>query len=142
MRILLLAPGLLGESLALQLTAADNDLEVLLRPDQLKGHPALVIWSIEAITSFNAIRREALLLQERWTPSPLLLLLPPQVSVSRDELLTLPVAMARIAGSSIYSIPYGAYAAATVLGSIPLLLLVLICQRQIVSGLTNGAIKG
>ena len=62
--------------------------------------------------------------------------------LSRDELLTLPVAMARIAGSSIYSIPYGAYAAATVLGSIPLLLLVLICQRQIVSGLTNGAIKG
>ena len=58
MRILLLAPGLLGESLALQLTAADNDLEVLLKPDQLKGHPALVIWSIEAITSFNAIRRE------------------------------------------------------------------------------------
>ncbi len=92
MRILLLAPGLLGESLALQLTAADNDLEVLLKPDQLKGHPALVIWSIEAITSFNAIRREALLLQERWTPSPLLLLLPPQVSVSRDELLTLPAA--------------------------------------------------
>ena len=37
---------------------------------------------------------------------------------------------------------FGAYAAATVLGSIPLLLLVLICQRQIVSGLTNGAIKG
>ena len=62
--------------------------------------------------------------------------------LSRDDLLTLPVAMARIAGSSIYSIPYGAYAAATVLGSIPLLLLVLICQRQIVSGLTNGAIKG
>ena len=91
-RILLLAPGLLGESLALQLTAADDDLEVLLQPDQLKGHPALVIWSIESITSFNAVRREALLLQERWTPSPLLLLLPQQVPVSRDELLTLPAA--------------------------------------------------
>jgi multiple sugar transport system permease protein len=62
--------------------------------------------------------------------------------ISRSELLTLPVAMARIAGSSIYSIPYGAFAAATVLGALPLVLLVLIFQRQIVSGLTNGAVKG
>lgn len=62
--------------------------------------------------------------------------------LSRTELLTLPVAMARIAGSSVYSIPYGAFAAATVLGALPLLLLVLIFQRQIVSGLTSGAIKG
>ena len=62
--------------------------------------------------------------------------------LSRTDLLTLPVAMARIAGTSIYAVPYGAYAAATVLGSIPLLLMVLLCQRQIVSGLTNGAVKG
>ena len=62
--------------------------------------------------------------------------------ISKSELLTLPVAMARIAGSSIYSIPYGAYAAATVLGSIPLIGLVLIFQKSIVSGLTKGAIKG
>ena len=62
--------------------------------------------------------------------------------LSRSDLLTLPVAMARIAGSSTYSVPYGTYAAATVLGAIPLLVLVLVFQRQIVSGLTNGAIKG
>jgi multiple sugar transport system permease protein len=62
--------------------------------------------------------------------------------LSRSDQLTLPVAMARIAGSSVYSVPYGAYAAATVLGAIPLLLLVLLFQRQIVSGLTNGAVKG
>ena len=61
--------------------------------------------------------------------------------ISRTELLTLPVAIARIAGSSIYSIPYGTYAAATVIGSIPLLLIVLIFQKQIVSGLTSGAVK-
>mgnify|MGYP001367013746 CR=1 FL=1 len=36
----------------------------------------------------------------------------------------------------------GAFAAATVLGSIPLLGLVLVFQRQIVAGLTNGAVKG
>ena len=62
--------------------------------------------------------------------------------LSRSDQLTLPVAMARIAGSSVYAVPYGAYAAATVLGAIPLLLLVLLFQRQIVSGLTNGAVKG
>ena len=62
--------------------------------------------------------------------------------ISRSELLTLPTAMARIAGSSIYAVPYGAFAAATVLGSLPLLLLVLLFQRAIVSGLTQGAVKG
>lgn len=62
--------------------------------------------------------------------------------ISDSSKLTLPVAMARIAGSSVYSVPYGAYAAATVLGSIPLVLLVLIFQKPIVSGLTSGAVKG
>ena len=50
--------------------------------------------------------------------------------------------MARIAGSSVFTIPYGAFAAATVLGSMPLILLMLLFQRQIISGLTQGAIKG
>jgi multiple sugar transport system permease protein len=62
--------------------------------------------------------------------------------ISRPELLTLPPAIARIAGSSLFTVPYGAFAAATVLGSLPLLLLVLVFQRSIVSGLTQGAIKG
>lgn len=62
--------------------------------------------------------------------------------LSRPELLTLPPAIARIAGSSLFTVPYGAFAAATVLGSLPLLLMVLLFQRAIVSGLTQGAIKG
>lgn len=62
--------------------------------------------------------------------------------ISRPELLTLPPAIARLAGSSLFTVPYGAFAAATVLGSLPLLLIVLIFQRSIVSGLTQGAIKG
>ena len=61
--------------------------------------------------------------------------------ISRTTLLTLPVAMARIAGSSVYAVPYGAFAAATVLGALPLLL-VLVFQREIVSGLTQGAVHG
>ena len=62
--------------------------------------------------------------------------------LSRPDLLTLTPAIARIAGSSVFSVPYGAFAAATVLGSLPLLLLVLLFQRAIVSGLTQGAVKG
>jgi multiple sugar transport system permease protein len=62
--------------------------------------------------------------------------------ISRADLLTLPVAIARLAGSSVFSVPYGPFAAATVLGSLPLLLLVLVFQRSIVAGLTQGAIKG
>jgi multiple sugar transport system permease protein len=61
--------------------------------------------------------------------------------ISDSELLTLPVAIARIAGSSVYSVPYGAYAAATVLAAIPLMILVIIFQKSIVSGLTSGAVK-
>ncbi len=62
--------------------------------------------------------------------------------ISRNDLLTLPTAMARIAGSSVYTVPYGALAAATVVGSVPLLALMLVFQRRIVAGLTQGAIKG
>jgi len=62
--------------------------------------------------------------------------------LSRTELLTLAPAMARIGGSSVFTVPYGAFAAATVLGSVPLLALLLLFQRQIVAGLTQGAIKG
>jgi len=62
--------------------------------------------------------------------------------ISNQELITLPVAIARIAGSSLYSVPYGVYAAATVLGALPLMLIVLLFQKQIISGLTQGAIKG
>ncbi len=62
--------------------------------------------------------------------------------ISRSDLLTLPIAIARIGGGSVFTIPYGAFAAATVLGSLPLLALVLVAQRAIVSGLTEGAVKG
>ena len=88
-RILLLAPDLLGESLALQLTRRNSDWEVSLRPDALNGHPQIVIWSIDKLPSLSALQREVLLLQERWHPAPLLLLLPRNVEASRDQLLTL-----------------------------------------------------
>ncbi len=45
-------------------------------------------------------------------------------------------------GASVFEIPYGPIAAATVLGTLPLVLLVLFFQRKIVQGLTAGAVKG
>ncbi|MGB5771567.1 MAG: carbohydrate ABC transporter permease, partial [Crocosphaera sp.] len=53
-----------------------------------------------------------------------------------------PVATAQIGGATIFEIPYGPIAAATVLGTFPLVLLVLFFQRRIVEGLTAGAVKG
>ncbi|MGK7943673.1 MAG: carbohydrate ABC transporter permease, partial [Microcystaceae cyanobacterium] len=62
--------------------------------------------------------------------------------ITRDVLKTVPVATAQIGGSFIYDIPYGAIAAATIVGTFPLVILVLIFQRKIVEGLTAGAVKG
>ncbi len=44
--------------------------------------------------------------------------------------------------SSIYTVDYGAQAAAAVTVTVPLVILVLFFQRRIVSGLTAGAVKG
>lgn len=62
--------------------------------------------------------------------------------MTREELKTIPVAAAQLGGASAFEIPYGPIAAATVLGTLPLVLLVLFFQRQIVQGLTAGAVKG
>ena len=62
--------------------------------------------------------------------------------LSRETMKTIPVAAAQIGGSSVFEIPYGPIAAATILGSLPLAILVFIFQRRIVQGLTAGAVKG
>ncbi|MCB4406285.1 DUF3685 domain-containing protein [Synechococcus sp. MU1642] len=90
--MLLLAPDLFGESLALKLTSARTDWEVVLRPERLKGSPALVIWSIDTVASLSAIQQELFALQERWQPAPVLLLLPSGLLLSREQLLELPAA--------------------------------------------------
>ncbi len=62
--------------------------------------------------------------------------------ITREDLKTIPVAAAQLGGASVFEIPYGPIAAATVIGTFPLVLLVLFFQRQIVQGLTAGAVKG
>ncbi len=62
--------------------------------------------------------------------------------ITDEEMRTIPVATAQLGGTSVFEIPYGPIAAATVVGTIPLVILVLLFQRQIVQGLTAGAVKG
>lgn len=62
--------------------------------------------------------------------------------ITRSEMYTIPVVVAQIGGASVFEIPYGPIAAATITGTFPLIILVLIAQRRIVQGITAGAVKG
>src|SRR5215212_2204558 len=53
-----------------------------------------------------------------------------------------PVTVAIPNFATVYTVDYGAQAAAAVVVTVPLVILVLIFQRRIVSGLTAGAVKG
>ena len=58
------------------------------------------------------------------------------------EQRTVPVAIALLSGASQFELPWGPIMAASVIVTIPVVALVLIFQRRIVSGLTAGAVKG
>jgi len=55
---------------------------------------------------------------------------------------TVPVAIALLSGGSQFEIPWGNIMAASVIVTVPLVVLVLIFQRKIISGLTAGGVKG
>lgn len=55
---------------------------------------------------------------------------------------TVPVAIALLTGASQQEIPWGTIMAASVIVTVPLVVLVLIFQRKIVAGLTAGGVKG
>ncbi|HEX3761390.1 MAG TPA: carbohydrate ABC transporter permease [Kofleriaceae bacterium] len=55
---------------------------------------------------------------------------------------TVPVGIALMSGASAYELPWGNIMAASVIVTVPLVILVLVFQRRIVSGLTAGAVKG
>jgi multiple sugar transport system permease protein len=61
-------------------------------------------------------------------------------STTRAE--TVPAAIAQFPGASQFTQPIGDIAAAAVVVTIPVMILVLLFQRRIVSGLTAGAVKG
>lgn len=61
---------------------------------------------------------------------------------SSNDARTVPAAIAFFTGSSRFEQPTGAIAAASVVVTVPIILLVLMFQRRIVAGLTTGAVKG
>ena len=61
---------------------------------------------------------------------------------SSNETRTVPVAIALLSGGSQYEVPWGIIMAASVIVTVPLVFLVLVFQRKIVSGLTAGGVKG
>lgn len=62
--------------------------------------------------------------------------------VANNETRTVPVAIALLSGASEQEIPWGTIMAASVIVTVPLIVLVLIFQRKIVAGLTAGGVKG
>ena len=61
---------------------------------------------------------------------------------SSESQRTVPVAIAMLSGASAQEIPWGPIMAASVIVTVPLIVLVLIFQRKIVAGLTAGGVKG
>jgi multiple sugar transport system permease protein len=61
---------------------------------------------------------------------------------STDAARPVPAALGLFSGASQFEQPNGPIAAAAVVVTIPVVVLVLIFQRRIVAGLTNGAVKG
>lgn len=59
-----------------------------------------------------------------------------------QDMRTVPVAIALISGASSHELPWANIMAASVIVTAPVIALVLIFQRRIVSGLTAGAVKG
>lgn len=61
---------------------------------------------------------------------------------SSETTRTVPVAIGLLSGASQQEIPWGPIMAASVIVTVPLIVLVLIFQRKIVAGLTAGGVKG
>jgi trehalose/maltose transport system permease protein len=59
-----------------------------------------------------------------------------------DTMKTVPVVISQFAGTSAFEQPWGSIMAASMVVTIPLIILVMIFQYRIVAGLTAGAVKG
>lgn len=59
-----------------------------------------------------------------------------------DKSRTVPVAIAFMSGGTEHELPWGNIMAASITVTVPLILLVILFQKRLISGLTGGAIKG
>jgi multiple sugar transport system permease protein len=62
--------------------------------------------------------------------------------MTRDDRKTVTAGIASVSGASLHEIPWGQLSAAVILATAPLVVLVLLFERRIASGLTRGAVKG
>ncbi|AEE97835.1 carbohydrate ABC transporter permease [Mahella australiensis] len=60
--------------------------------------------------------------------------------VTRDNMRTVPVAISMFPGQ--FTVPWGDMAAASIVATVPIVLVVLLFQKGIIAGLTAGAVKG
>ena len=98
--------------------------------------PLRTLWSVIIPVALPGVIPAALLgFIASW--NELLLALSLMTSPPRQ---TIPVGIANFTG--LYSIPWGDIAAASVVVTVPLVVLVLIFQKRIVEGVTAGAVKG
>ena len=81
-QILMIAPSLLGESLALQLTSQDDNLEIILDKKDINGLPKLILFCLEEVELSNSIKLEIQKLKERWDQSPVLIVIPKSIKLS------------------------------------------------------------
>jgi trehalose/maltose transport system permease protein len=59
-----------------------------------------------------------------------------------NQARTVPVSLALFSGASQHELPWGLIMAASVIVTLPLVILVVVFQRRIISGLTAGSVKG
>ena len=92
-QLLLFAEPLLRDGLSRLLTAQADRYTVAQSPEELNGLPQLVLWQMGSrAASLESLTQELQLLQERWQPAPLLLLLPAGHGLAHGALLQLPAA--------------------------------------------------
>ncbi len=84
----MIAPSLLGESLALQLTSQENNLEIILDKKDINGLPKLILFCLEDVELSSSIKIEILKLKERWDQSPILIVIPKNIKLSSHDLMT------------------------------------------------------
>ncbi|MEW6754138.1 MAG: carbohydrate ABC transporter permease [Candidatus Latescibacterota bacterium] len=62
--------------------------------------------------------------------------------MTRDSAKTVTAGIASLSGTTTYQLPWGPIAASVVVSTLPLILMVVLCQQRIIQGLTAGAAKG
>ena len=87
-QILIIAPSLLGETLALQLSSQDDNLKIVLDQKDINGLPKLILFCLEEVEISNSIKLEIIRLKERWNQLPILIVIPKSIKLSSADLMT------------------------------------------------------